>query len=145
MAHSHIREILTTPILAGLHMTTGALAALSREGNKIWHRPSGLYDVLLSRPPLHLEVVKQKGLVSLRLHNERPFLGEVQTTPTERGVWVPCPECGRTLLPYETGFVPGYRICLGLHHVQLSLDGKQGVYQNRQGLLPPDTRYGVTR
>lgn len=50
--------------------------------------------------------------------------GTDMTPRYDRGAWMGCPTCGAALLWCEAGFVPGWRICLGGHAVQLSEDGR---------------------
>ncbi len=68
----------------------------------------------------------------LRLADEPPYQGEWPDQVIgwyERADWLPCPvpDCGRALMRYEAGYVPGYRVCVGgeHHHVQVSADGRR--------------------
>lgn len=82
--------------------------------------PAGLVAVLIDGDEQY------RGL---RMRDEPPFPGEWHDGGVawyERGQWVPCPvpRCGRALVWYEAGYVPGYRICTRGHHAQLSRDGR---------------------
>jgi hypothetical protein len=116
------------PIYQDIRLTKGALAALSgQRGNKIWEKKDGVYEVLLFRPPVGLEVVQTGSRLGIRLAAERPFLDEKpasSVTPVERGNWTPCPECGKSLVFFEN---QAERICLGLHRVRMDATGRRAL------------------
>lgn len=68
---------------------------------------------------------------ALRLVDEPPFPQEWANGAGiawhEWGDWVRCPRCGRALVWYEAGYVPGYRICTRGHHAILRSDGKSAI------------------
>lgn len=92
-----------------------------------------LYRITLVRPPAGIvECLIGHGAEQhrgLRLAEEEAFPGEWPDGQGvawhERGAWVPCPSCGSSLVWYEAGYVPGYRICVERqHHVLLSDGGR---------------------
>jgi hypothetical protein len=91
------------------------------------------YAVTLRRPPEGLVLccigpgAYHHGHHGLRFTTEPQYPGEYPVDAVawhEHGQWVPCPSCGGALVWYETGYVPGYRLCTGGHHVQLASNGR---------------------
>lgn len=136
-------------ICEGLRLTIPVREALEHEGNRVTETvtPNGLqYTVELRRPPAGIVLClighRAEQHYGLRMVNEPEYPGE---WPDGQGVawhewgeWVPCPKCGAALVWNEAGYVPGYRICLKGHHVQLSEDGRTAhVVLGRRGLLQP--------
>lgn len=88
--------------------------------------PKGIVECLIDNNRTLATHQQYRGL---RLINEPKYPGEWAEEAIawwERGAWVPCPvrRCGRALVWYEVGYVPGYRVCTRGHHVQLSQDGR---------------------
>lgn len=127
----------------GVRLTIPAREALEAAGAVV--TPAGqasngapLYDIRLGP-----EVVIPTGLVlthtqirhphggyelplSVRLSVEPPYPGEVDEVVS---IWnhadlTPCPTCGRGLVWYEAGYVPGYRVCAGWQHHHWIVWGK---------------------
>lgn len=106
--------------------TIPALEALMRAGNipVASDLIAGQYDILLSHPPRGLVVVRilNTADIGLRLPCEPPYPGEVAAAWHEVADFTAC-HCGSALLWDEAGRVPGARLCLDGHRVQLSDDG----------------------
>ena len=136
------------PTYFDLRLTIPAREALVREGNNILAQPwDGLgrprWSVELHRPPEGLVLVlighgneQHRGL---RCDDEPAYPGEWSADSIawhERGDWTPCPArgCGRALVWYEAGYVPGYRICTRGHHAQLSNDGRSATMVRRRAI-----------
>lgn len=123
---------------AGANLGTyPAREALEREGNRVAATDTvrygvTLYSVELVRPPEGLRLVLighgAEQYHGLRLGSEPEYPGEWPDGEGiawhEHGQLVACPECGHALLWCEAGYVPGWRICLAGHAVQLSGDGR---------------------
>lgn len=126
---------LAPPVYGGLRLTIPAREALAAAGNRVDPGGADAYGrerwiVTLVRPPASLVLVlighgaeQHRGL---RTDDEQAYPGEWTDGITwwERGGWIPCPDCGHALLWCEAGFVPGWRICLAGHAVQLAEDGR---------------------
>jgi len=120
-------QVAAVPRLEGVRLTVPAREALIEAGNAVTRASDLQWHLDLTAPP--------KGLVSvltrigadfirgLRLATEPAYPTEYDQSWWERGEVVPCPRCGRSLVWYEAGYVPGYRICLVGHGAQLSADG----------------------
>lgn len=84
--------------------------------------PRGIVECVIDGPAQH------RGL---RLDSEPEYPREMSGAVAwhDRGQWVPCPapRCGRALVWYEAGYVPGYRVCTAGHHAQLSDDGSSAT------------------
>lgn len=129
---------INAPVHNLLRLTIPVSEALTRSGNLV---------KFASITPYQLHTVTLVGVVpagiveclisygdeqhrGLRLRNEPEYPGEWPENKSiawyERGQWVPCPapKCGRALVWYEAGNVPGYRVCTAGHHAQLSADGR---------------------
>jgi len=127
-----MRTAHLSPPCYEVRLTIPAREALERAGNSIDRPPSatGTPIVELRRPPRgrdRLVIVALIGSTdtAARMEDEPRWPGECDTSWYVRGEWVPCPGgCGRALLWHEAGYVPGYRVCLTGHHVQLSDDGR---------------------
>jgi hypothetical protein len=124
---------LVPPVVEDLRLTIPAREAVEGENRVIVQdTPDGpRYDVQLVRPPAGLEVVSiiGTGEIGVRLEGEPEYPGEHEAAWWHRGAWVGCPECGHALLWCEAGFVPGWRVCLAGHAVQLSGDGRSAERQ----------------
>ncbi len=86
------------------------------------------------RPPAGLVVVAISGSSELgvRLEDEPEYPGECPAAWWSLGAWVGCPACGFALLWCEAGFVPGWRVCLAGHAVQLAGNGRSAVWHAAQ-------------
>ena len=125
---------ITPPVYWQLRLTVPVREALEQSGNRVTPQDSPglpMYSVELTRPPSGIvECVIGHGSAQhrgLRLDIEPPYPGEWPSDVLAwhwRGQWLPCPQCGSALVWYEAGYVPGYRVCLEGHHVQLSGDGR---------------------
>lgn len=119
-------------------LTIPAREALLRAGNTIDRPPmaAGLPVVTLHSPPPGLIVVMADVMgeqsIAVRTTGEPPWPHEFDAAWHERGAWIPCPTCGAALLWCEAGFVPGWRICLSGHAVQLAEDGRSGKRHAKQ-------------
>lgn len=137
------------PVYERLRLTIPAREALRKAGNDTEPDDDASLDsytwrVTLRRPPAGLVMVLVGRLNQshgLRMVNEPEYPGEWPDGQGigvyERAQWVPCPTCGASLVWYEAGYVPGYRICSGksMHHVQLSDDGRSAQsIAGRRGL-----------
>lgn len=128
------------PEYTDYRLTIPAREALLAAGNAV--RPGGAlgrWDVSLHAPPKGIvEVLIGQGNDQhrgLRMDYEPEFPGEWPPDAVawhEQGQWTACPCCQSALVWYEAGYVPGYRICLHGHHVQLSADGRTAEYCRRQ-------------
>ena len=126
------------PVYGRLRMTIPAREALAALGDLVEVdavRDVGtvLWRVTLSRPPpsIVLGLVPTPAAADwcLRLDVEPEWPGEVAPAWWETGAWVPCPHrgCGRALVWYEAGRVPGWRLCTAGHHARLSADGRSAA------------------
>lgn len=121
-----------------VRLTIPAREALERAGNAIDRPPSvaGLPVVTVRSPPPGLIVVIADVLgeqsTAVRTAEEPAWPREFEAGWALRGQWVPCPTCGAALLWCEAGFVPGWRICLSGHAVQLAADGRSGKRHAKQ-------------
>lgn len=119
-----------------LRLSAGARSALLDAGNLVIclkgaPAPLVLYSLELRRPPAGIVLCAIADLWppsrGLRMATEPPFPNELHPSAiawSEHGEWVGCPTCGAALLWCEQGFVPGWRVCLEGHAVQLSSDGR---------------------
>lgn len=123
------------PSYASLRLTNPAQEALKKTGNEARCTGDGTWTVTLTGTiPKGLVLVfidaTPQGL-GLRMADEPPYPREFPEAVAwyERGEFVPCPSrgCGRALVWYEAGYVPGYRICTAGHHVQVSEDGRSAA------------------
>lgn len=134
--------VVHAPTYSDLRMTVPAREALERAGNRVDHAGSPAVgalprDLLIffsttltgTVPRGILEVCIGHGNEQhwgLRMTDEPEYPAEWPSDQVQRdyGAWVPCPHrrCGRPLVWYEAGYVPGYRICTRGHHAQLSND-----------------------
>ncbi len=65
--------------------------------------------------------------LGLRLEIEPKFPGEIGHAYYEQMAFTPCPICGATLVWYEAGYVPGYRVCVKApHHHSMPEDTAKG-------------------
>lgn len=127
---------VVAPVYERLRLTIPAREALERENGLA---PDGstkfgaqLWRVTLRRPPAGLVLVlveQDEQHEGLRLEDEVAYPGEWREGGiawSDRGSWVPCPACGASLVWYEAGYVPGYRVCSArpYHHAMLSSDGR---------------------
>ena len=117
-----------------IRLTVPAREALVRAGNEVEAGAYGTPVVTLRRPPRGLVLVLvghgAEQHLALRCEDEPAYPGEwpADAVPWwERGCWVPCPQCGATLLWDEAGRVPGARVCLDGHSAQLAHDGRTAV------------------
>lgn len=125
----HLR--LTIPVREALeaHHNIVTRITTSSDSSDDWYSvrlsgivPKGIVECLIDD--------NQQQYRGLRLIHEPKYPGEWAEEEAiawwERGAWVPCPvrRCGRALVWYEAGYVPGYRVCTRGHHVQLSQDGR---------------------
>lgn len=126
--------IVEAPTYTNLRITVPAIEALEKAGNRVKlckeHKPVALYNVTLTHPINSIKLVRFNDYMGnqytgLRLATEPEYPNELYYGVSwhERGDWVPCPTCGASLVWYEAGYVPGYRICLNKHRVQLSSNG----------------------
>ena len=102
------------PITRLARATIPAVEALQAAGATVVQAQApGVYEITLGdRMP--------DGIVAVHL-NEQPHLGlrllSELAYPVEypdywgQVDWTPCPECQAPLLWYESGYVPGYRVC----------------------------------
>lgn len=104
-------------IPVNMRMTILAREELERV-SRIWN-DSYCYQ----RPPVGVMIVLAPRIaesgyeIALRCVNELSFPGEKPNL----NMWLeidllPCPKCGYALIWYETGYVPGYRVCAGPKH-----------------------------
>jgi hypothetical protein len=128
------------PVYEQMRLTVPVREALEGAGNVAapTHTPDGpIWTVTLQGTvPRGLAIVRiGRGAtqqLGLRLAIEPEYPGEWPEGAAiawyERGAWCRCPapRCGRALVWYEAGYVPGYRVCTRGHHVQLSNDGRSG-------------------
>jgi hypothetical protein len=131
-----MKIVAEPPVYMDLRMTIPVREALERAGNYITSLGVGdfgfpVFDVELCGivPPGIVEVCIGEGATQhwgLRLVSEPPYPDEWPPEEVQRdyGAWVPCPHegCGRALVWFEAGYVPGYRLCTQGHHAQLSED-----------------------
>lgn len=143
-----VSGLIIEPPTDEYRLTVPAREALERAGNEVTEiasttpstyriyritlggrMPRGLVECLIGRGGRGDEQHR-----ALRMSDEPEYPGEWPDAVAwhEHGQWVPCPapRCGRALVWYEAGYVPGYRACTAGHHAQLSKDGRsaQSVY-----------------
>jgi hypothetical protein len=125
--------VVEAPSYEVSRLTIPCHEALERASNRVEDAGHTYRITLAGRIPLGvIEAVLGAGTEQhrgLRLDIEPPYPGEWPEDAVawyERGQWVPCPapHCGRALVWYEAGYVPGYRVCTRGHHAQLSDDGR---------------------
>lgn len=117
-------------------LTVPAHEAIERHhpDNRV-HGEGMLARVTLAAPPPGLVVTfaplnphNERGawVPAVRTHEEPPWPLESEAAWQDVGEWVPCPACGASLVWYEAGYVPGYRVCSRAphHHCQLANDGR---------------------
>lgn len=129
-------------ILRNIRLTTPALESLLRDKNPITvdETPDGpRYTLSIISPPggLVISFISGGAEVAIRTEDEPPYPRECPAAWYIIGDFVPCPRrgCGRGLVWYEAGYVPGYRICLAGHHAQLSDDGRTARDMRRNGIV----------
>jgi hypothetical protein len=136
---------LQPPTYPNTRLTIPARERLLEYGNHVRPDPdpgtqADLWSVRLVRPPQDLVVVttiwqERDGNFpqsSLRLPHEPAYPREIEASCWDRGAWLPCPTCGYATLWCEAGFVPGHRICLAGHALQLAADGRSFVRKPSQ-------------
>lgn len=135
------RDIAAPPVYEDLRITIPAIERLEAAGNAV--TTSIAQPVGPMRYSVELTGIVPRGLVlclvghgdhqhrALRCDDEQAYPQEWPADSGaiawhERGDWTPCPhpKCGRALVWYEAGYVPGYRLCTRGHHAQLSTDGR---------------------
>ena len=139
--HAEHRAV-TTPTITDLRLTIPAREALLAAGNVVSEYRGGAeaggprYSVALSRPPSGLVLCQihdhEDSQYGLRMSDEPRYPHEMPTAQISWdawGQWLPCPSCGASLVWYEAGYVPGYRVCSAAphHHVRLSADGRSAA------------------
>lgn len=146
-----MRTVIALPVYEELRLTIPAREALERTGNAYvatgaaWPGGPTVYNVTLRQPPEGIVecLIGQRDEQhrGLRLDSEPEYPGEwtdgAGIAWHEHGQWIACPRCGSSLVWYEAGYVPGYRICTGhrQHHVMLSSDGRTAtVVKGRRGV-----------
>ena len=112
------------PLYENVRLTIPAREALEAANAEVAPDGPQTYSVRLSPndrvPDLVAAIVSDdvRGYVALRLPDEPEYPGE-EPTYWQQLDFSPCPKCGKPLVWYEAGYVPGYRVCTGKahHHV----------------------------
>ena len=116
-----------------IRMTILVREAIERAGGALDRPPSAdgwpvatLADCPACIEVVHVDCAPWGQHLALRLADEPHYPGEMPAECVawwERGDWVPC-HCGAALVWDEAGRVPGSRLCMRGHAVELTDDGR---------------------